>query len=110
MGELSFVTEGDDMDSFIGWIGGKRLLRREVVARFPEDFNKYVEVFGGAGSALSLRESRFLRNRPASAGAGWVMFFKEKHADTEVFNDINTHREDTRANAKRLTFAEGEMC
>ena len=36
------------MDSFISWIGGKKLLRKEICGRFPEDIEKYVEVFGGA--------------------------------------------------------------
>jgi DNA adenine methylase len=36
------------MNSFIGWIGGKKLLRKEIVKRFPESFNRYIEVFGGA--------------------------------------------------------------
>ena len=25
------------MDSFIGWIGGKKQLRREIIKRFPAD-------------------------------------------------------------------------
>ena len=38
------------MNSFIAWIGGKKLLRKEIVKRFPEEgFTRYVEVFGGAG-------------------------------------------------------------
>ena len=47
------------MNSFIGWIGGKRLLRKEILGRFPEDIGRYIEVFGGAG---------------------WVLFAKEKQA------------------------------
>lgn len=57
------------MDSFIAWIGGKKLLRKEIVQRFPEKFDKYVEVFGGAA---------------------WVLFYKEKYAPIEVYNDINS--------------------
>ncbi|QNU67279.1 DNA adenine methylase [Ruminiclostridium herbifermentans] len=57
------------MNSFIGWIGGKKLLRKEIVSRFPEKFDRYVEVFGGAG---------------------WVLFQSEKHADMEVYNDYNS--------------------
>ena len=58
------------MDSFIAWVGGKKLLRKEIVSRFPVDgFNKYVEVFGGAG---------------------WVLFYNDKHAEKEVYNDINS--------------------
>ncbi|MEQ3039970.1 DNA adenine methylase, partial [Thomasclavelia ramosa] len=41
------------LNSFIPWIGGKKLLRKEIIKRFPkEDFTKYVEVFGGAGWVL----------------------------------------------------------
>ena len=56
------------MNSFISWIGGKKLLRNEIVKRFPETFGRYVEVFGGAG---------------------WVLFFKDKHAEMEVYNDAD---------------------
>ncbi len=56
------------MDSFIAWIGGKRLLRKEIIRRFPtEGIEKYVEVFGGAA---------------------WVLFDKEPHKK-EVYNDFN---------------------
>lgn len=30
------------MNSFIGWVGGKRLLRKEVLKRFPHDFSRYI--------------------------------------------------------------------
>lgn len=55
------------MDSFIPWIGGKKLLRKQITACFPEKMKRYIEVFGGAG---------------------WVLFSKEKHADLEVYNDV----------------------
>ena len=59
------------MDSFISWIGGKKLLRKAICERFPQDtIEKYVEVFGGAG---------------------WVLFHKPKHAQFEVYNDINSY-------------------
>ncbi len=58
------------MDSFIAWVGGKKLLRKEICSRFPQNFNKYVEVFGGAA---------------------WVLFHKENHADTEIYNDLNSN-------------------
>ena len=57
------------MDSFITWIGGKKLLRKQIVNRFPEKMEKYVEVFGGVA---------------------WVLFYKDKHAEKEVYNDINS--------------------
>lgn len=57
------------MDSFIGWIGGKKQLRKEIIKRFPVNgTRKYVEVFGGAG---------------------WVLFGKEPH-EKEIYNDINS--------------------
>ena len=46
------------MDSFITWIGGKRLLRKEIIQKFPaEGIDKYVEVFGGAAWVLFGKES-----------------------------------------------------
>jgi len=57
------------MNSFIGWIGGKRALRGEIIALFPKDVERYIEVFGGAG---------------------WVLFGKEKkNGQLEVFNDMD---------------------
>ncbi|MFW6680656.1 DNA adenine methylase [Lacrimispora sp. AGF001] len=58
------------MNSFISWIGGKKLLRKKILDQFPEpeSYNRYIEVFGGAG---------------------WLLFSKEKHASLEVFNDVN---------------------
>ncbi|WP_113675720.1 DNA adenine methylase [Vallitalea guaymasensis] len=57
------------MNSFIGWIGGKNYLKKEITKRFPKEFSKYVEVFGGAG---------------------WVLFYKDEHAKTEIYNDFNS--------------------
>lgn len=58
------------MDSFIGWVGGKRLLRKEILKRFPtEGVDRYIEVFGGAG---------------------WVLFGKEEvKGQLEVYNDFD---------------------
>lgn len=58
------------MNSFIGWIGGKKLLRKAICARFPKEIDRYIEVFGGAG---------------------WVLFNAQKHAELEIFNDINSN-------------------
>ena len=58
----------DKMNSFISWIGGKKLLKRKIMEQFPKNLDRYSEVFGGAG---------------------WVLFDKEKHADMEVYNDVN---------------------
>ena len=56
------------MDSFIKWIGGKKRLRKEILSRFPEQYERYIEVFGGAG---------------------WVLFGIEPPCHFEVFNDLN---------------------
>lgn len=56
------------MNSFIGWIGGKNYLKKTICERMPKSFNRYIEVFGGAA---------------------WVLFYKEKHAELEVYNDYN---------------------
>ena len=58
------------MNSFISWIGGKKLLRKTILEQFPESgtFDRYIEVFGGAA---------------------WLLFYKESHAKMEVYNDIN---------------------
>lgn len=57
------------MNSFLAWIGGKRLLRKEIIQRFPNEFDRYIEVFGGAA---------------------WVLFGKERHAPMEVYNDADS--------------------
>lgn len=59
------------MNSFIPWVGGKKLLRKEIIKLFPREFERYIEVFGGAG---------------------WVLFGKESSPkQMEVFNDIDGH-------------------
>lgn len=56
------------MKSFIPWIGGKSQLAKKIVSMFPDEFDRYIEVFGGGGS---------------------VLFAKVKHAPLEVYNDAN---------------------
>lgn len=56
------------MKSFIPWIGGKSQLAKKIVSMFPDEFYRYIEVFGGGGS---------------------VLFAKDKHAPLEVYNDAN---------------------
>ena len=56
------------MNSFMSWIGGKKALRDEIIARFPTDYKRYIEVFGGGG---------------------WVLFHKNPGNDFEVYNDRN---------------------
>ena len=56
------------MNSFMSWIGGKKALREEIVARFPLNYSRYIEVFGGGG---------------------WILFHKDPGRDFEVYNDFN---------------------
>ncbi len=57
------------MFSFITWVGGKRALRDEIISRFPSDYIRYIEVFGGGCS---------------------ILFAKNK-TQFEVHNDINNN-------------------
>lgn len=57
------------MKALIPWIGGKRQLANKIIDMFPEEFDRYVEVFGGAAS---------------------ILFAKEQHAPLEVYNDANS--------------------
>ncbi len=45
---LIFDKEGIKMDSFISWIGGKKLLRKKIIEQFPEkeSFGSDLESFG----------------------------------------------------------------
>ena len=52
----------------MSWIGGKKALRDEILARFPLEYKRYIEVFGGGG---------------------WVLFHKPAGRDFEVYNDFN---------------------
>lgn len=60
--------EGENMKSFIPWIGGKRLLSKKIVSLLPEKIDRFIDVFGGGGS---------------------VLFSKDKHANLEIYNDAN---------------------
>lgn len=56
------------MNSFMSWIGGKKALRDEILMRFPINYSRYIEVFGGGG---------------------WILFHKDPKKDFEVYNDFN---------------------
>ena len=57
------------MNAFMPWVGGKRALRKQIVSMFPVFYERYIEVFGGAG---------------------WVLFHKNPGNDFEVYNDYNS--------------------
>jgi DNA adenine methylase len=52
----------------INWIGGKRLLRSRISGLIPVNIATYIEPFGGGA---------------------WVLFYKDKWADLEIYNDLN---------------------
>ena len=57
------------MNSLISWVGGKKSIRDLIYARFPQNYGRYIEVFGGGG---------------------WVLFGK-KPDKFEVYNDFNNN-------------------
>lgn len=52
----------------LNWIGGKRLLRPRIAELVPENIATYIEPFGGGG---------------------WVLFYRDKWANLEVYNDLD---------------------
>lgn len=58
-----------DKKSLINWVGGKRLLRKTIAPLVPKDITSYIEPFGGGG---------------------WVLFYKDRWADVEVYNDLDS--------------------
>lgn len=57
-----------DKKSLINWVGGKRLLRKTIAPLIPKDIKTYIEPFGGGA---------------------WVLFYKEKWAGLEIYNDLD---------------------
>ena len=54
----------------MGWVGGKNNLKKRIISHFPENYGRYIKVFGGAG---------------------WVLFAKDKkQGEMEVYNDLNS--------------------
>ena len=58
-----------DKKSLINWVGGKRLLRKTIEPLIPKDIKSYIESFGGGG---------------------WILFYKDKWADLEIYNDLDS--------------------
>lgn len=53
------------MDSFMKWIGGKKLLKKRIceeINKSENEYETYIEVFGGAGWVL-FNEERKRKNR-----------------------------------------------
>ena len=57
-----------DKKCLINWVGGKRLLRKTIAPLIPKDIKSYIEPFGGGG---------------------WVLFYKNRWADLEIYNDLD---------------------
>ncbi|WP_303825224.1 DNA adenine methylase [Ruminococcus flavefaciens] len=70
----------------MSWVGGKKSLRDKIIIRFPLNYGRYIEVFGGAG---------------------WVLFHKTPEK-FEVFNDANSNLVNlyrcVRRNARKLIY------
>ena len=58
------------LNSLISWIGGKKSMREIIYQRFPINYGRYIEVFGGGG---------------------WVLFGKAPEKNLEVYNDFNNN-------------------
>lgn len=56
-------------ECLINWVGGKRLLRKTIAPLIPEDIKSYIEPFGGGA---------------------WVLFYKDKWANLEIYNDLDS--------------------
>ena len=46
------------MNSLISWVGGKKSIRDLIYARFPQNYGRYIEVFGGGGWVLFWEKSQ----------------------------------------------------
>jgi len=64
------TAERRKMNSFMSWVGGKKALRDAVLTRFPPYYERYIEVFGGAG---------------------WILFHKPPGIEKEIYNDFNSN-------------------
>lgn len=62
------MTKTKNDNYLINWIGGKRLLRKKIEELIPTDIGSYIEPFGGGA---------------------WVLFYKERWANLEVYNDLD---------------------
>ena len=67
-------------NSIISWLGGKRLLRKEIIPIIPKH-NVYCEVFGGAGWVLFGKS-----NEPKE----WAIPQGGRYLYTEIYNDFNS--------------------
>lgn len=56
------------MNALLQWVGGKRLLRKQIIPMIPADIKGYIEPFGGAA---------------------WILLAKDKWANLEVYNDLD---------------------
>lgn len=66
---MKTVTNRNQDKYLINWIGGKRLLRKKIAGLIPGDIGSYIEPFGGGA---------------------WVLFYKDRWAPVEGYNDLNS--------------------
>lgn len=68
MKKIKFKGFFGGINSYFGWIGGKKASRKRIVQKIPKGINLYVEVF---------------------TGAGWIFFYKKRGNHKEILNDFN---------------------
>lgn len=68
--ELENGKRMQNLRYLVAWVGGKRLLRKTIVPMIPDDIQLYCEPFGGGG---------------------WILFGKDKWAEVEVYNDLDSN-------------------
>ena len=74
------------MKSFIPWIGGKSLLAKKIVSLFPDNIQRYIEVFGGGGSVLFYGNQHELHWKFTMTGIGiWSIYSAVRSITAENF-------------------------
>ena len=60
------------LKSLISWVGGKKALRELIYQRFPKNYGRYIEVFGGGGRehVYGGTHTSVCKSRPCGERAG----------------------------------------
>ena len=63
--------------------GGKNYLKKEIIKRFPDEFDRYIEVFGGASWNVNVSE---LEDKDGNAFKSSISPY---HTFNKTYNDEN---------------------